>query len=110
MIVSAGTHTSSPPLRHGTGATNVAVLLFEDFDELGAVGLHEIFRLATARGCDFEMLLVRFGSAERVEARSGLRVDPGGPLSAVDPDLLVVPAGGWNDGDAGVRREYERAI
>ena len=63
-----------------------------------------------AGGCDLETLLVRFGPAERVEARSGLRVDPDGPLSAVDPDLLVVPAGGRNDGDIGVRRECERAI
>jgi hypothetical protein len=68
---------------------DAAVLLFEEFDELGAIGPREALQLVAARGCDLETLLVRFGPAERVEARSGLRVDPDGPLSAVDPDLLV---------------------
>ena len=82
------------PPRHGAGVTNVAILLFEEFDELGAVGLHEILRLAAARGCDFETLLVRLGPAERVEARSGLRVDPDGPLSAHTPAPSWFPGAG----------------
>ena len=89
---------------------DVPIQLFERFGELGAVGFREILRLAATRGCGLETLLVRFGPAERVEARSGLRVDPDGPLSAVDPDLLMVPGGGWNDSNVGVRRECERAI
>lgn len=87
---------------------NVAIVLFEGFDELDAIGPYEVFRLAAGYGGDIDTQLVTLESTARVEARSGLRVEPDGTLNGTDPNLLVVPGGGWNDGEKGVRREYER--
>ncbi|CCQ37810.1 PfpI family protease [Natronomonas moolapensis 8.8.11] len=85
----------------------VDVLLFEGFDELDAIAPYEVFRLAARRdGVDARLVTVT--PADRVEARSGLRVEPDGTVSD-SPEALVVPGGGWNDPDGpGVRREYDR--
>lgn len=88
---------------------DVAILLFEGFDELDAIGPYEVFESAADRGAAIESTLVTLESTELVEASHGLRVAPDALLSEVDPDLLVVPGGGWSTPDsAGVRREYER--
>lgn len=85
----------------------VDILLFEGFDELDAIAPYEVFRLAAPRD-GIDARLVTATPADRVEARSGLRVEPDGTLSE-STDALVVPGGGWNDPDApGVRREYDR--
>lgn len=88
---------------------DVAILVFEGFDELDAIGPYEVFETAGDLGAAIEASLVTLESTELVEASHGLRVEPDGVLSEVDPDLLVVPGGGWSTPDsAGVRREYER--
>lgn len=88
---------------------NVAILPFEGFDELDAIGPYEVFESAADLGAAIETSLVTLEATERVVASHGLRVEPGGVLSDVDHDLLVVPGGGWNTPEsAGVRREYER--
>ena len=85
----------------------VDILLFEGFDELDAIAPYEVFRLA-ARRDGIDARLVTATPTDRVEARSGLRVEPDGTLPD-SPDAVVVPGGGWNDPDApGVRREYDR--
>ncbi|MFC7137020.1 DJ-1/PfpI family protein [Halobaculum litoreum] len=89
---------------------NVAVLLYEGFDELDAVGPFEVFRNAEAVGADFHTRLVALDGPGPVTASHGMRVESEGALP--DPggvDLLVVPGGGWNDrSSAGARAEYER--
>lgn len=88
---------------------DVAILVFEGFDELDAIGPYEVFESAGDLGAAIEASLVTLESTERVEASHGLRVEPDGVLSDVDHDLLVVPGGGWSTPEsAGVRREYER--
>lgn len=88
---------------------NVAILLFEGFDELDAIGPYEVFETAGDFGGDVDARLVTLEPTGRVRASHGLRVEPDGTLSEADPDLLVVPGGGWSSPDApGVRREYER--
>ncbi|WP_299235851.1 DJ-1/PfpI family protein [Natronomonas sp.] len=83
------------------------ILVFDGFDELDAIAPYEVFRIANRRGGAIDAALVTVAPADRVEARSGLRVEPDGTLS--EPDFLLVPGGGWNDPDApGVRREYDR--
>ncbi len=83
------------------------ILLFEGFDELDAIGPYEVFRLASRHG-EIDAELVTRAPTDRVEARSGLRVEPDGVVSD-DPDALLVPGGGWSDPEApGVGREYER--
>ena len=90
---------------------DVQILLYEGFDELDAVGPFEVFaNAARALGDDgtgCSVSLVTLAPTEQVRASHGLRVEPDGTLG--DPDLLVVPGGGWNDrGETGAWAEAER--
>lgn len=87
---------------------DVAILLFEGFDELDAIGPYEVFESAADRAT-IEAKLVTLDPTDLVQASHGLRVEPDAVLSEVDFDLLVVPGGGWSSpGAAGVRSEYDR--
>ena len=89
----------------------VRIPIFDGFDELDAIGPYEVFRTAANVGADCDVALVTLADRDVVTAAKGLRVVPDGVLPAPDaddaPDLLVVPGGGWNDDDGGVRREVE---
>jgi transcriptional regulator GlxA family with amidase domain len=89
---------------------NIAVLLYEGFDELDAVGPFEVFRNAEAAGADFHTRLVALDGPGPVTASHGMRLEAEGDLPAPsDVDLLVVPGGGWNDrSNVGAWAEYER--
>jgi transcriptional regulator GlxA family with amidase domain len=89
----------------------VHIPIFDGFDELDAIGPYEVFRTAAQVGADCHVSLVTLTDQEVVTAAKGLRVVPDAVLPSPDaadaPDLLVVPGGGWNDDDGGVRREAE---
>lgn len=82
---------------------DIAIVLYDGFDELDAVGPYEVLRNGglTAR-------LVTLEPAERVTGSHGLAVVPQGLLT--DPaDLVLVPGGGWNDrAGAGAYAEAQR--
>jgi len=78
--------------------TDVQIVLYEGFDELDAVGPYEVFANAARYGADIDVSLVTLEPVTVVEASHGLRVEVDGVLD--DPDLLVVPGGGWNDRSA----------
>jgi transcriptional regulator GlxA family with amidase domain len=80
------------------------IVLYDGFDELDGIGPFEVLRSAEQRGGPFSVTLVTRSLRERVTASHGLTIEPDGVLD--QPDLLVVPGGGWSDG-GGVRREYE---
>lgn len=80
----------------------VAILLFDGFDDLDAVGPHEVFSKAAARGADLQVGRYTLDPQDIVTSSHGLRIEPDGTLPP-DPDLVVVPGGGWSDG-GGVRR------
>ncbi|MCU4753970.1 DJ-1/PfpI family protein [Halobacteria archaeon AArc-curdl1] len=83
--------------------TTVAeIVLFDGFDELDAIGPFEVFKNGARAGADLETRLVTLEPTETVTASHGLRVEPDGVLG--EPDLLVVPGGGWTSEDGGVRR------
>lgn len=85
----------------------IEILLYEGFDELDAIGPYEVFRTASEAGGDLAATLVTAEPTERVSASHGLRVEPDGVLG--EPDLLVVPGGGWGARDErGTWGEYER--
>jgi transcriptional regulator GlxA family with amidase domain len=91
---------------------HVAIVLYEGFDELDAIGPYEVFHNADRAGGDFETELVTLDPADLVTASHGMRVEPDGtlpdPEASDAPDLLVVPGGGWNDRSAaGAWAEYE---
>lgn len=80
---------------------NVQILIYDGVDELDAIGPFEVFENA-GRILDREeqaddscrASLVTLEPADEVRASHGLSVVPDGTLG--DPDLLVVPGGGWN--------------
>jgi transcriptional regulator GlxA family with amidase domain len=85
---------------------DVQIVLYEGFDELDAIGPFEVFANATAAGADLPPTLVTLDDRETVTASHGLRMGVDGTLD--DPDLLVVPGGGWNDrSEAGARAQVE---
>ncbi len=75
---------------------DVAILLYEGFDELDAVAPYEVFQTAAEFGADVDATLRTLVPSERVTASHGLRVEPDDVLIGT-PDLVVVPGGGWND-------------
>lgn len=89
---------------------DIAVLLYEGFDELDAVGPFEVFRNAEAAGADVHTRLVALDGPGTVTASHGMRVEAEATLAAPgEIDLLVVPGGGWNDrSEAGAWTEYDR--
>jgi len=88
---------------------DIAIVVYDGFDELDAVGPYEVFENAAAAGADCTVSLRTMEPAERVTASHDLRVEPDGVLADADPDLLVVPGGGWNDRSvAGAWTEAER--
>ncbi|MFC7201915.1 DJ-1/PfpI family protein [Haloferax namakaokahaiae] len=77
---------------------DVAILVYDGFDELDAVAPFEVFQNAGAFGADCEARIVTLDEHEFVTASHGLRVGVDGTLDPASdrPDLLVVPGGGWN--------------
>ncbi|HEX3201203.1 MAG TPA: DJ-1/PfpI family protein [Actinomycetes bacterium] len=87
----------------------IAVVVFEGFDELDAIGPLEVLRNAAKGGADLEVALVSLDGAAEVTGSHGLRVRPDGRLDPDRTDLLVVPGGGWNDrASRGAWAEAER--
>ena len=90
---------------------NCVILLFDGFDELDAIGPYEVSANAANAGADCTPSLRTIDDTDRVTASHGLRVEPDGQLDAVEPDLLVIPGGGWNDrGETGTWAEAERGV
>ncbi|SFG32586.1 DJ-1/PfpI family protein [Halopelagius inordinatus] len=79
---------------------HVAILLYDGFDELDAVGPYEVFRTAAGFGADCDARLVTLDDRTTVTANHGMEVVVDGqldPEASVSTDLIVVPGGGWSD-------------
>jgi transcriptional regulator GlxA family with amidase domain len=80
----------------------IEILLYDGFDDLDAFGPYE-----TLTNGGLDVRLVTLAPCDAITTSHGARVIPHGVLG--DPDLLLVPGGGWSDGSvAGVRAEAER--
>ena len=88
--------------------TTAEIVLFDGFDELDAIGPYEVFQNAAQAGAPLETRLVTLAEADRVTASHGLRVEPDGTLG--EPDLLLVPGGGWTTAAQGVRAVVEDGV
>ena len=68
----------------------IEILLFDGFDDLDAFGPFEVLRTAGAL-----VRLVTVEDAATVTSAGGARIVPDGRLG--DPELVLVPGGGWSD-------------
>jgi transcriptional regulator GlxA family with amidase domain len=86
----------------------IAIILYEGFDELDAIGPYEVFRHAAKMGADIAVSMVTLDGADEVAASGGLRVRPDGKLEG-RPDMVVIPGGGWsNRAERGAWGEAQR--
>jgi len=80
---------------------HIAIVLFDGFDNLDAIGPFEVFSHARTYGADLEVGLYTLSPQDIVRSSHDLRVEPDGVLpdseSETPPDLVVVPGGGWGD-------------
>jgi len=80
----------------------IEIPLFEGFDELDAIGPYEVLKNGAREGrADLTVATATEKPVESVTAGHGLEVVPDGTLG--DPDLLLVPGGGWTTDGDGVR-------
>ena len=87
----------------------IAIVVFDGWDELDAIGPYEVFSYAKRVGADVEVSLCTLTEADRVKGANGLIIEPQAVLSDLNPDLVVVPGGGWADqSETGARAEIER--
>jgi transcriptional regulator GlxA family with amidase domain len=78
------------------------ILLYDGFDDLDAFGPFEVLS-----GAGLDTRFVTLEPRDSVATSHGARVIPDGVLG--EPDLVLVPGGGWNDGNAaGARAEADR--
>jgi transcriptional regulator GlxA family with amidase domain len=90
---------------------NIAIVLFDGVDELDAIGPFEVFENAREAGADLTVRLCTIDGVDEITASHGLRIGVTAQLADLDPDLLVVPGGGWNArDDVGAWAEAERGV
>jgi transcriptional regulator GlxA family with amidase domain len=94
-----------------TAIDSAGVLVYDGFESLDAFGPFEVLAAGADRGPGFDVSLVSVDPTDSVTSGDGATVVPAGTVAAADPDLLVVPGGGWNDrADTGAWAEAERGV
>lgn len=87
---------------------DIAILVYDGFDDLDAIGPYEVFSHAAKQDVDLSVGLYTLDEQETVETSHGLTLEPDGTIPS-NPDLVIVPGGGWStDDDASARGEAER--
>ena len=85
-----------------------AILVYDGFDDLDALGPFEVFSHARKQGADLDVGLYTLDEQDHVVTSHGLRIEPV-ELLPESPDLVVVPGGGWSTPDPeSARGEAER--
>jgi putative intracellular protease/amidase len=100
-------NASIPAMTNAPQLPSTGCLVFDGFDDLDTVGPLEVLSNA-----GFAPALVRpSGTSSTVRSAHGLRltVDDQLTLDAA-PQLLLIPGGGWLDGQAGVRDQTETQL
>lgn len=88
---------------------NVAILCYDGVDELDIVGPYRVFAGANRDATPISVSLVAIDSCESVTTSNGLEISIHGRIDDIDPDIVLVPGGGWNARDeASAWAEAER--
>jgi transcriptional regulator GlxA family with amidase domain len=91
--------------------SHASILLFDGFESLDAFGPYEVLAAGADRSSGFEVSLTTAEPAETVESSHGATIVPDGTVDDADPDLLVIPGGGWNDrAEQSAWTEAERGV
>ena len=90
---------------------DVAIVVFDGVDELDAVGPYRVFAGATSAGAEVSVELVTVEEPRTVTTSYGLELRTEHTLADVEPDLVVVPGGGWNSrADESAWAEAQRGV
>ena len=90
---------------------DIAIIVFDGVDELDAVGPYRVFAGAAGAGADLTVSLVTIEDVEWIVASNGLGIRTDGTLEEANPDLVIVPGGGWNSrGEASAWAEARRGV
>ncbi|MDY6819018.1 MAG: DJ-1/PfpI family protein [Halobacteriales archaeon] len=90
---------------------HIAIVLYDGYDQLDAIGPYEVFSHAASSGADIDVGLYTLEEQAIVRSSHDLRVQPDGTLDELEttPDLVVVPGGGWSSrAEVGTWGEAER--
>ncbi|MFB6300031.1 MAG: DJ-1/PfpI family protein [Halobacteriales archaeon] len=90
---------------------HIAIILYDGYDQLDAIGPYEVFNHAASIGADLEVGLYTLEPQEIVRSSHDLRVQPDGILDELDttPAFVVIPGGGWSSrAEVGTWGEAER--
>jgi len=91
--------------------SHASILLFDGFEALDAFGPFEVLAAGADRRSGFDVSLTTAEPAETVQSARGATIVPDGTVDEADPDLLVVPGGGWNDrAEQSAWAEAERGV
>lgn len=88
----------------------IQIVLFHGFDELDVIAPFEVLKNAVAAGADMQVELVTLADTQEIIAAHGLQVHVSGRLgNGPQPNILIVPGGGWNNhAPQGARAEAQR--
>jgi transcriptional regulator GlxA family with amidase domain len=90
-------------------AMRAEIILYDGFDDLDAFAPHEVLRRAAAVVADFSVDLVTVDGAESITSAYSVTLRT--PQRLGQPDLLLVPGGGWAArAPQGARAEAERGV
>lgn len=78
-------------------AVRAAIVIFEGVDDLDAFGPFEVLANAALARTELEVRLLTLENADEIRTSHGATLRPDGVLDDFDPELLIVPGGGWND-------------
>ena len=83
------------------------IILYDGFDDLDAFAPYEVLRRAAAAGADLAVDYVTVDGSESITSAFGVALQT--PARLGQPDLLLIPGGGWVARSAqGARAEAER--
>jgi len=86
----------------------IAIVLYDGFDELDAIGPYEVLCNAAAGGADLSVELVTLEPVQHVTGSHGVEIMPHDRLERAW-DMVIVPGGSWSArGEVGAWGEAER--
>ncbi|GAA4836964.1 DJ-1/PfpI family protein [Actinomycetospora corticicola] len=87
---------------------HIEIVVFDGFDDLDAFGPHEVFSHAARRLDRWSSTLVGVDGPGTVTSAHGVVVTVAQALG--EPDLVVVPGGGWHGRGAGARAQADQGV